>query len=393
MDSKQRYIDYFDKLEKENEKIKAYRTIGREHAMEALENNDSPFPVVFDDQISTKGIRTTANSKMLENYVPPFDATIVERIKQAGGVILGKTITKEFGVGGSENDFGTCAAVAHGENITGFSKDYKGSMYSGAREYGLFAYKPTYGTVSGYGIIPVASSVDRVGILSKTFDNIPKAMDIAAGKDERDGTTFNCDADFSKLEDVDLGKVKLAVINEIEGFEYAEEVFKKLNLPVDKAQPECLKYALPAYEIISSGEFATNMEKFDGISFGYRSKDYNNVEELYRNSRTEALGKDVQAKIMFGNFVLSEGKYELYYVQAMKARTMIKEEFDNLLENYEFLIAPINPYYVTASDLAGLPCISMPFGKEGFLITGRAFNDKRLLEFGKKIVSKLEGDK
>lgn len=392
MDTRQRYLEYFDKIEKNNEKIKAYKTINKEHAIKALRNNESPFPVVFSDQISTKGVKTTANSKMLGSYIPPFDATVVERVKEAGGVILGKTISQEFGVGQTQNTYGVCAAVAHGEGIIGFFTDHKGFIHSGAHEYGLFAYVPTYGIISRYGIIPVASSIDRVGILSKTFDHLPKAMDIVAGKDERDGTTFPCDADFLKLKDIDLEKVKLANITAFEGFEEAEKAFKKLNLPIAKVELMCLKYALPAYEIISSGEFATNMERYDGISFGYRSKEYNTVEELYKNSRTEGLGNDVQAKIMFGNFVLSEGKYEPYYVQAMKARTMIKENIENQLETYEFLIAPVNPYCAVALNLAGLPCISIPFGEKGLLITSRAFNDKRLLELTKTIVSRLEGD-
>lgn len=393
MDIREKYLNYFEQIEKDNDKIKAYKTISKEKAMEALENNKSPFPVVFSDQISTKGIRTTANSKMLENYIPPYDATVVERIKKAGGVILGKTITKEFGVGESENTFGACAAVAHGEDIIGISTGHKGFMHLGAHEYGIFAFKPTYGIISRYGIIPVASSLDRVGILSKSFENLPKAMNIVAGKDEKDSTTFPCDVDFLNLEDIDLTKVSLVNINKFRDFEDVENFFESKKLKMNKAQIDCLKYALPVYEIISGGEFATNMQRFDGISFGYRSKDYNNIEELYKNSRTESLGRTVQAKIMFGNFVLSEGKYEAYYVQAMKARSMIKEKVEKLLENYEFLIAPVNLYYTAALNLAGLPSISIPVGKEGLLITSRAFNDKRLLEFSKKIVSQLEGDK
>ena len=393
MNIKQKYLDYFSKIEKENEKIKAYKTITKTEAIEALENNKNPFPVVFADQISTKGIRTTANSKMLENYIPPFDATVVEKIKQAGGVILGKTITTEFGVGETENSFGTCAAVAHSKNVTGFSGGYKGLIHLGAQKNGLFSYLPTFGLISRYGLISVASSLDGIGILAKSFTNIQNAMDIVTGKDEKDSASHSSDIDFLNFEDIDLNKQKVGYINKFENFADVDEFFEQLNVPIDEVTIAGLEYALPTHEIISAGEFATNMEKFDGIGFGHRSENYNNVEELYKNSRTEGFGMAVQQKIMFGNFVLSEGKYEEYYVQALKARTMIKENLEQALRSFEFLITPIKLYYATGFNLAGLPSISIPFGIEGLLITTAAFNDKRLLEFSNKIVSRLAGDK
>lgn len=392
MNIKENYLQYFESIERDNGEIKAYKTITKDEAMKALENNDNPFPVVFADQISTKGIRTTANSKMLENYIPPFDATVVERIKEAGGVILGKTITKEFGVGETENSFGACAAVAHGDNIVGFSTGHKGFMHLGAHEYKLFAYKPTYGMISRYGIIPVASSLDRVGVLSKTFDNIPKVLNIICGKDEKDSGSFPCESNFLDLEDINLHEQRVVNLDKFGHFEDVENFFEKINIPVEKRNIEGLEYALSTYEIISSGEFATNMERFDGISFGYRSDNYNNVEELYKNSRTEGLGRSVKQKIMFGNFVLSEGNYEDFYVQALKARTMIKDNIEKLLDEVEFLIAPVSLYYTAGLNLAGLPSISIPFGEEGLLITTKAFNDKRLLEFVNKLILEIEGD-
>ncbi|MDI9498397.1 MAG: amidase family protein [Bacillota bacterium] len=386
MAARQKYAAYFDRIEKDNAEIKAYRTISREQALEALVDNKSPFPVVFSDLISTRGIRTTANSRMLDNYIPPFDATVVERVRKAGGVILGKTITREFGVGETENPYGTCAAVAHGEGILGFAADHRGDIHAGAREYGLFAYSPSYGIVSRYGVIPVASSMDRVGILAGSFAKIPVAMDMVAGQDERDGTTFPGDADFQTLEDMDLQSVRPAVINGTAGFS------ERLNLPMAEVLLESLPYALPAHEILSSGEFATNMERYDGIGFGYRAGEYDSVEELYKKSRTAGLGREVQKKIISGNFCLSEGKYEPYYVQAMKARTMVKEEIEKRLESHEFLLAPVDLRYTAALYLAGLPVISMPFGEVGLLITSRAFNDRRLLAFAWQIVSRLESE-
>lgn len=393
MNNKQKYLDYFDRLEKDQEKMSAYKTLCKDQATEALENNPAPFPVVFSDLISSKGIRTTANSKMLENYIPPFDATIVERVKKAGGIILGKTLTREFGVGKTKNPFGTCAAVAHGEEIIGFSTGYMGAVHLGAHQYGLFAYQPSYGLVSRYGIIPVASSLDRPGIIAKSLDKLPEAMAIVAGKDERDGSTLPCDIHFLNLEDININGIRLANIGSFKSLEKTEVILKELELAVESVQINSLKYALPAYEILSSGEFATNMQRYDGISFGYRAEEYTGVEELYKKTRTEGLGKAVQEKIILGNFVLSKGNYEAYYVQAMRARTMIKEELEKVLAAHEFFLGQVKLDYLIALDLAGLPGLSLPCGKEGLLISTRAFNDKRLLEFGKKLLSQWGGDK
>ncbi len=392
MNTKQKYLDYFDRLEMDQEKMSAYKTLCKDQATEALENNPAPFPVVFSDLISSQGIRTTANSKMLENYIPPFDATIVERVKKAGGIILGKTLTREFGVGETKNPFGTCTAVAHGEDIIGFSTGYKGSVYFGAHTYGLFAYQPSYGLVSRYGIIPVASSLDRPGIIAKSFDKLAQAMAIVAGKDEREGSTLPCAINFSNLEKLNTSGIRLANISSFKDFERIEEFLKKFDLSVAKAQVNSLKYALPAYEILSAGEFASNMQRYDGISFGYRAEEYNNVEELYKKTRTEGLGKAVQEKIILGNFLLSKGNYEAYYVQAMRARTMIKEELEKVLATHEFFLGPVKLDYLIALDLAGLPGLFIPFGKEGLLISTGAFNDKRLLEFGKKLLAQGGGE-
>lgn len=393
MDLEKRIKDYFELIEKENDKINAFKTLCKDEALASLKNTENPFPVVFADSISTKGIRTTANSKMLENYIPPFDATIVERIKEAGGIILGKTITKEFGVGRTENTFGTNTAVAVGEDldIVGFTIDSKGFMHLGAFEFGLYAFKPTYGLVSRYGLLNVASSIDSVGILSKKFDNFPKVVNIIKGKDEKDGTSFPCDEDFTKLDEIDLKEVSVGKL-ESKDFEDVEKLLEDLNIPSEKVEIEGLDIAIPVYEVLSSGEFASNMEKFDGISFGYRSDNYENVEELYKNSRSEALGREVQEKIIFGNFCLSGDRYEEFYVQSMKARTMINENFQKALEQHEFLITTSNLYYTTGVNLSGLPSISLPYGKEGILIISKAFNDRRLLSFAKELIEKMEGE-
>lgn len=393
MDLEKRIKDYFELIEKENDEINAFRTLCKDEALESLKNTENPFPVVFADSISTKGIRTTANSKMLENYVPPFDATIVERIKEAGGVILGKTITMEFGVGRTENTFGTNTAVAKGEDldIVGFTIDSKGFMHLGAFEFGLYTFKPTYGLVSRYGLLNVASSIDSVGILSKKFDNFPKVVNIIKGKDEKDGTSFPCDEDFTKLDKIDLNEVSIGKL-ESKDFEDVEKLLDKLSIPSEKVEIEGLDVAIPVYEVLSSGEFASNMEKFDGISFGYRSDNYETVEELYKNSRSEALGREVQEKIIFGNFCLSGDRYKEYYVQSMKARTMINESFQEVLDKHEFLITTSNLYYTTGVNLSGLPSISLPYGKEGILIISKAFNDRRLLSFAKELIEKMEGE-
>lgn len=393
MDLKEKLQDYFDLIKKENDDINAFRTLCEEEALKELETTEDPFFVVYADSISTKGIKTTGNSKMLEDYVPPFDATIVERVKEAGGITLGKTITMEFGVGRTENTFGANTAVAKGEDldITGFTIDSKGYMHLGAFEFGLYAFKPTYGLFSRYGLMNVASSIDSVGILSKKFDNFPKISNVIKGKDEKDGTSFSCEEDFTKLDNIDLENIKVGKL-ETKDFEEIDDLFHNLNIGTEELKIQGLDVAIPTYEILSSGEFASNMERYDGISFGYRSENYENVDELYKNSRSEALGKDVQEKIMFGNFCLSGENYDDFYLQAMKARTMIKENFEKVLDDYEFIITSSNLYYTSGINLSGLPSLSIPIGKEGLLIISRAFNDRRLLSFTKELIDKMEGE-
>lgn len=387
-----KYTDYFNKVEKDNEKTPFYKTLRREEALKEFSENKDAFGIVISDSISTKGIKTTANSKMLKDYIPAYDATVVEKLKDAGGVILGKTITLEFGVGEAETTFGTNIAVAKGEEIIGLTIDSKGFMHLGAFEYGLKAFSPTFGLTSRYGLLTVASSIDRIGILAEDFKEIQKGANIIIGKDERDSLSIENKEDFMDLETLELDKLKVAKLDKFGHFIEETKFLKDLNINVEKRIVSDLEYCIPTYEILSSAEFATNMQKYDGIGFGYRSSDYDNLEELYKNTRSEGFGKSVQEKIVFGNFVLSENQYDNYYVQAMKARTMIKDNFNKILEDTEFLIAPISLYYTAGINLSGLPSISIPYGNEGILITTKAFNDKRLLSFARELIEEMDGE-
>lgn len=393
MTLQERFKNYFDKVEKENTETPFYKTLRRDEALKEFSENENAFGIVLSDSISTKDVKTTANSKMLENYVPAFDATVAKKLKDAGGVLLGKTITLEFGVGEAETTFGTNIAVDKGEDIIGLTIDSKGFMHLGAFEFGLKAFTPTFGLVSRYGLLVVASSIDRIGILAKDFKEIQKATSIIVGKDEKDSLSIESTDNFKDLEDLDLSKLTVAKLDKFGHFVEEAEFLESLNINVEEKTVSNLEYSLPTYEILSSGEFATNMEKYDSIGFGHRTNSYSSLDELYKNSRTEGFGRGVQEKIVFGNFVLSENQYENYYVQAMKARTLIRDSFYKVLEDTEFLIAPISLYYTAGINLSGLPSISIPYGNEGILITTRAFNDKRLLSFAKELIKEMDGEK
>lgn len=385
-----KFEEYFDLVEKENKETPYFRTICKDEALKELENIENPIPLVVSDNISTKGIRTTCNSEALRDYIPPFDATVIERFKENGGVILGKTISDEFGVGKTETSFGTNIAVSKGEGIIGLTTAAKGYFHLGANEYNLYSYSPTYGLASRYGVFLQAGSIEKIAVISKEYDDLKKAASIIIGKDKRDGNTFDLDIDFSEYENINLEDITLAELDITGDFKDESAALKNTSLNIKSEVMENIKYALPTFEILSAGEFATNMEKIDGIGLGHRSENYSNFDELYKNSRSEGMGIDVQEKIMFGNFVLSGENFQNYYVQAMKARTMIKENFDKIFEKYEFLVAPISLHYTTAVKLAGLPSLSIPFNDDGILLITKEFNDKRLLSLGKEIIKNIK---
>lgn len=341
--------------------------------------------MVVGDNISTKGIKTTANSKMLEEYIPPFNATVVERLLQEGAIVAEKGSIKEFGVGKNDNPWGSAKSVAEGKVDFGIASDTKGEICQSASYYGIYGLKPSYGLISRYGLIGCASSIDTIGILSKSIKDMTNILQAIEGKDSKDSTSIEIEKrDYQKPVDMDIRGIKIGVLEEdmLESLRALEE----MGANIDKIDIPSLDYGPEAYEIISSGEFSSNMARFDGIGYGYRTNNYENIEELYKKSRSESLGDEVKKKILFGNFVLSSDQYKDYYEKAQKVRTMIKEELEHIFKNYDFVITSTSSNYVIGANLAGLPTLSIPYdyGKDnkGMQIIGSAFKEEKLLELG-----------
>jgi len=348
--------------------------------------------LAISDNISIKGVKTTANSKMLQNYIPPFNATVVERLLKEDPRKLEKGSIKEFGVGESEEHWGTAKVVAQGKKVIGVASDIGGEIVKSANHYGIYGLKPSYGLVSRYGLIGVSSSIDTIGILGNSIKDISLVLGIIGDKDPKDSTSIGKgNIEYNKSLNIDKDDIRGLKIGVL-GKDFRENIsnflegLRKLDVNVEGISLPLLEYAPQVHEIISSGEFASNMARFDGISYGYRTENYENVDELYKNSRSESLGEDVKKKILFGNFVLSSENYKEYYEKSQRIRTLIKEEFNNIFKEYDFLLSPISSTFTKGVNLAGLPALSLPCNDKGadkgIQLIGPAFEEEKLLSLG-----------
>lgn len=362
---------YLKLIENDSELRSQFNTIEKE-----LEIDGDSFPLVIADNIVTTGLETTCNSKALEGYLSPFDADLVEKLKAKGGKILGKTGGKEFGVGKSENEEGNYYAVKE-LGVPGVLSDSRGEVLENSIEYGLYSLVPSFGLLSRHGMVSVASSIDTISLISKDLKDVRKILEIIQGKDLKDSCSIDLGyTDYTEVEKVEKAKVAL---------------LKDIDFPLgENIEIEGLEISRSVYEILSSGEYASNMERFDGIGFGYRSENYENLDELYKNSRSESLGTEVKEKILFGNFVLSKNQYDGYYDHALRARSYIANVFGDLFDKVEFLVLEYNEEIVIGARLAGLPLISTPEGK---IVISKAFNEKRLLDFVDTFKAELGGDR
>ncbi|MCR1898780.1 Asp-tRNA(Asn)/Glu-tRNA(Gln) amidotransferase subunit GatA [Irregularibacter muris] len=394
-------------------------------------------PMALKDNICTEGIKTTCASKMLENFTPPYDATVTQRLREAGAILLGKCNMDEFAMGSSTehsifhatknpwdrtkvsggSSGGSSAAVAAGEAYFTLGTDTGGSVRQPASFCGVVGLKPTYGLVSRYGVVSFASSLDQVGTLTKDVKDSALVLNTIVGHDEKDSTSYKGEK-IDYLKDIQKGVqgLKIGVPKEFmeqdlspevkKTFEDALDTLKGLGAQWESVSLPHSEYALGVYYIISSAEGSSNMSCYDGIRYGYRTEDFESLEELYKKSRGEAFGPEVVRRILLGTYVLSAGKYEPYYKKAMQIRTLIREDFDRAFEKYDVLLSPtsLSPTYPlgiktedplegyftdTATvpvNLAGLPALSIPagFSKEGLPIglqlIGKAFDEKTLLQ-------------
>ncbi len=441
---------FFEKIRKDDEKICAYITLCEEEALKEAESVQAMYdngekmgplagiPIAVKDNICTNGVKTTCASKMLENFVSPYDATVITKLKREHAIILGKLNMDEFAMGGStENSAffktknpcnlnkvpggssgGSAASVKADLTPISLGSDTGGSIRQPASYCGVVGLKPTYGLVSRYGLVAFASSLDQIGPMSKDVRDNAVLLTAISGHDEMDSTSSDVEAkDYITALINDVKGLKVGVpkeyfaegINEEvkQSVQEAIEKYKELGAIVEEFSLPITKYALPTYYILACAEASSNLGRFDGIRYGYRTKNYSNLKDIYRNSRTEGFGKEVKRRIMLGTYVLSAGYYDAYYKKALKVRSLIKKSFDEAFEKYDVIITPTAPtvafdigskisdplemylmdLYTVPINIAGVPAISIPCGKDsegmpiGMQIIAKHFNEEMLYRF------------
>lgn len=434
----------FDRIEKLDGDVQAFLALNKEQATaKAAELDQVPFeergplfgmPIGVKDNIVTEGLETTCASKILEGFMPIYDATIVKKLRDAGMITVGKLNMDEFAMGSSNENSAykttknpwnlshvpggssgaSAAAVAAGEVPFSLGSDTGGSIRQPAAYCGVVGMKPTYGRVSRFGLVAFASSLDQIGPITRNVKDNALLLEAISGVDEMDSTSADVPVpNYAAALDGNIKGLKIAVPKEFLGEGVGEaakqsvldalEVLKGLGATVEEVSLPHSKYALAAYYILSSSEASSNLSRFDGIRYGYRSENAKNLLELYKQSRAEGFGDEVKRRIMLGTYSLSAGTYDAYYKKAQQARTLIKADYDKVFENYDVIIGPTaptpafaiganidDPMTMYANDiltipinLAGVPAISVPCGFEnglplGLQIIGKHFDEETL---------------
>lgn len=439
----------FEQIEKKEGRVHAYLDVYKKEAYtrarEIQKQIDDGIcsgplagvPIAIKDNICIKGKKTTCASRILENFVPAYDATVIQKVKEAGMVIIGKTNMDEFAMGSTTetsafgitrnphdltrvpggSSGGSCAAVAAGEAYLALGSDTGGSIRQPSSFCGVTGIKPTYGTVSRYGLIAYASSLDQIGPVGKNTADCAALLNVISGHDEKDSTSQRrAKEDFSEGLNGYLSGMRFGIPKEYlsEGLEpQVKEAFMDMlkvlisqGASVDFFSMQTTEYTIPAYYLIACAEASSNLERFDGVKYGYRSSDYEGLHDMYKKTRTEGFGDEVKRRILLGSFVLSAGYYDAYYLKALKTKALIKKEFDQAFQKYDALLAPAAPYtapkigeslkdplamylgdiYTVAVNLCGLPAITVPCGKGtdglpiGVQIIGDCFMEKKILQ-------------
>ena len=396
-------------------------------------------PVAIKDNMCTKGLLTTCSSKILENYIPTYTASAVQNLTDAGCVIIGKTNMDEFAMGSTtETSYygvtrnphnpdhvpggssgGSAAAVALNECFFALGSDTGGSIRQPSAFCGITGMKPTYGTVSRYGLIAYGSSLDQIGPMTKNVTDCAAVLEIIASYDKKDSTSMKREEyDFTSALVRDVKGLRIGLPKDYFGdgldsevkaaIFKAAETFKRMGAIVEEFDLGLVQYAIPAYYIIASAEASSNLERFDGVKYGYRTKEYGDLHSMYKKTRSEGFGSEVKRRIMLGSFVLSSGYYDAYYLKALKTKALIKQEFDKAFEKYDIILAPAAPttapllgsslqdpikmylsdIYTISANLAGIPGLSIPCGKDnkglpiGMQLLGGCFQEKTLLRAG-----------
>ena len=442
--SKQITEAYCNRINEKEPEVDAFVTTYLDEAKQKAEEIDrsglqgelAGIPIGIKDNICIKGTKTTCSSKMLENFVAPYSATVAEKINNENMVLLGKLNMDEFAMGSStENSYfkktknpwnlnkvpggssgGSAAAVAANMVPWALGSDTGGSIRQPASLCGVVGLKPTYGLVSRYGLVAFASSLDQIGPITKDVRDCSMLLTLIAGQDEKDTTSEDSgNKDYTKALKNDVKGVKIGVPKEFFGEGINEEVksklyeaieqYKNLGAEVEEFSLDIAEYALATYYIIACAEASSNLGRFDGIRYGYRTPEYTDLKEIYKKSRSEGFGEEVKRRIILGTYVLSSGYYDAYYKKAQQVRTLVSREFDKAFEKYDVILTPTSP--ITAFDIgeksnnplemyladictvsiniAGVPAISIPCGVDkcgmpiGMQLIGNKFCEETIL--------------
>ncbi len=439
------------RIDDKEDGIHAFITVTPEKALRQADLADKRFrenkrtsllngiPIAIKDNMCTQGIATTCGSKILENYVPPYDATAVSGVLQTGAVLIGKTNMDEFAMGSScENSAfgpthnplnpecvaggssgGSAAAVASGETVLAMGSDTGGSIRLPAAYCGVAGIKPTYGRVSRYGLISYASSLDQIGALGRTVEDCALLLNVICGHDKMDTTSADIKRpDFFRSLKQGIKGIKIGLPEEyfIEGLDphVKEQVMRAVSLLsekgaeiVDISLPHA-RYAISSYYLIATAEASSNLARYEGVKYGFRAtEDISDLLEMYQETRSEGFGTEVKRRIMLGTYVLSAGYYDAYYLKAQEARALIKQDFDEAFQSVDCMITPVSPclpfrmgekmadplqmylvdIYTVSLNLSGLPGMSVNCGMVdalpvGLQIIGKAFDEEMVLRVG-----------
>jgi aspartyl-tRNA(Asn)/glutamyl-tRNA(Gln) amidotransferase subunit A len=452
----------FRRIKAVEPKVDAFLTLCEESAMEQAKAVDEKVkagaplgkfagvPIAIKDNINTDGIRTTCASKMLSDYVPPYDATVVTKLKAEDAIIIGKTNMDEFAMGSSNENSafkttrnpwdlervpggssgGSAAAVAAGMAPVSLGSDTGGSIRQPAAFCGLVGLKPTYGLVSRFGLVAFGSSLDQIGPFSKDVKDCAMTLEVIQGMDPLDSTSFRGEYKSGYMDSLAGGVkgMKIGVPKEFfqsgldpeiaASFRAAIETFRKLGADVSEMSLPVTEEGLSAYYVISSAEASSNLARFDGIRYGYRPDEFDGVYDLMERSRTEAFGTEVKRRIMLGTYVLSSGYYDAYYNKAQKLKRLIKDQFKAAFADYDLILSPTSPVlpfkigeksenplemyladiYTININLAGIPGLSMPCGFSenglpiGLQIIGPHFGEDKILKAAYALEQELAFD-
>jgi aspartyl-tRNA(Asn)/glutamyl-tRNA(Gln) amidotransferase subunit A len=439
---------HYARIQKEDGQIGAFLTLSRQRALKQAERMDrmaaegktlpplGGVPVGIKDVMSTRGVRTTAGSKILDKYVPPYDCTAVAKLESAGAVLLGKMNCDEFAMGSSNENSGfhsvrnprdlgrvpggssggSAAAVAADMAVATLGSDTGGSIRQPASFCGVVGLMPTYGRVSRYGLIAFASSLDHIGSLTKTVKDAAIVVSTIAGRDPMDSTSADLPVpDYVAELDKPVRGLRLGVAKEYFGegldeevrqaVEAAIEALKKLGCEIVPVTLPHTPYAIPTYYLIATAEASSNLARYDGVRYSHRARDVKTLSEMYRRSRDQGFGAEVKRRIMLGTYALSAGYYDAYYLKAQKVRTLLTRDFEQAFQKVDAIVTPTSPtaafrlgeksndplamyladIYTVTADLAGIPGISVPCGQTreklpiGLQILGKHFDEATIL--------------